>query len=202
MTRPSFRERTLSQFRSTLPPVLRLLSPLSILVAFVAFFISTPHLGKWSNRFTIIAFPITFLYWAIFAIRSSSRYAPKPSDGEAMRTRERGASLDSQVHIFRQSSPTLREGTNNNTAPTTYPSYTTHILHLITTFLLAGMWSGGPWVSIAKGMHYKKEGSDMVLFIMLMLEGAFGYTTALILWAIFGLCLRARIRRGRTPVLA
>ncbi|KIM32764.1 hypothetical protein M408DRAFT_186284 [Serendipita vermifera MAFF 305830] len=197
----SFRSRTLSYFRNTLPPAIHRLEVLSILTAFIAFFISISHLGKWSHCFTIIAFPITFAYWAIFAMRSSNRCASRPSDEERMRTRERQATLDSQTVIFRQSSPTLREGTNNNTATAVYPSYTTHLLHLTTTFLLAGMWSGGSWVAIATGAQYKKDGDGVALFIMPMFEGIFGYIDALILWAIFGLCLRARIRRSGTPVL-
>lgn len=201
MSRPSFRERTLSYFRDSRPPALHLLSSLTILIAFIAFFISVSHLGKWSHSFTLIAFPITFAYWIILAMRSSHCCVSGPSDEETRRTRESEATLDSHVHVFRQLSPTFREGQTYNPAPTLYPSYTTRLLHLTTAFILAGMWSGGSWLAIATGVQYKEDGDGLALFMMPILEGVFGYIDALLLWTIFGLCLRARIRRGRTSVL-
>ncbi|KIM32763.1 hypothetical protein M408DRAFT_326506, partial [Serendipita vermifera MAFF 305830] len=60
------------------------------------------------------------------------------------------------------------------------------------------MWSGGSWLAIATGVQYKEDGDGLALFMMPILEGVFGYIDALLLWTIFGLCLRARIRRGRT----
>lgn len=199
--------RTLSYFRNTLPPAIHRLSVASILVASIAFLISMTHLGLWSHYFTIVAWAVTLVYWAILAMRASHACAPELS---SRRQPNRGMSLDSQVTVIRPSMPSTQPNHDVHASPPrhqpnpsiSYPSYLTHLLNLIVAFLLAGGWSGGSWIAIAIGAQYKREGDDNAIVVMPVIEGVLGYIDALLLWAIFGLCLRARIRRKNSPILS
>ena len=182
---------------STLPPAIHRLSVASMLIASIAFFISISHLGKWSHCFTLAAWGPTFVYWGILAMRAGRGCAPENSNTAMRPTAVRSSSLNSQTAIYAPPSP-LDKGTSNRPA---YPSYVTHPLNLITSFLLAGAWSGGSWIAIATGAKYKRDGEDEATVLLPVAEGVLGYVVALTLWALFGLCLRARIYRGRWLLL-
>jgi hypothetical protein len=186
---------------STLPRAVHRLSITSVLVAAIAFFISISRLVIQSHYFTICASVATFLYWMILAMRSSRRCAPDIVE-------EPIASIDSQTAVYRPSvstmvQPSIDGYTNRYPPPPRqdsmdlapsipYPPHAIHSLNLFVSFALAATWSGGSWTAIVNGLE---NGYPGTMFLPI-LEGIFGYIDAVILWSIFFLCLRARVRKG------
>lgn len=186
-----------------LPTALNRLSGTSFFIAAVACFISITHLGIWSHYFTICASAATSLYWMILAMRSSRRCAPDILE-------EPTASISSQTVVYQSPTrsmvqPSIDGYTNRypprprqdsmDPAPSIpYPSQATHFFNLFVLFTLAAAWSGGSWIAIVSGM---KDGYSGTMFLPI-LEGVFGYIDAVILWTMFFLCLRARVRKDST----
>jgi hypothetical protein len=182
------------------PKAVHRLSITSVLVAAIACFISISHFGIWSHYFTICASAATFLYWMILAMCSSRRCAPDIVE-------EPIALVDSQTVVYRSPTsttiqPSIEDYPNRQPLPRQesvdfassipYPPCAIHPLNLFVSFALAATWSGGSWIAIFVGVEYGDPG---IMFLPI-LEGIFGYIDALILWSIFFLCLRARVRKS------
>jgi hypothetical protein len=188
-----------------LPNIVHRLLLASCVVILLTFIFSMVNLRSYSLYVTPVACFTTVIHHITLLVLSRRKVGPPPLAHAA----NASPFNQSRSSVYRPASPNgaslkpsdvilpiVREQpVYSNTAA--YPSYTVNVVNCTLTFLLALLWTAGSWVPLY--LTFATEHQATVRNrIMPILEGAFGYCEAVILFCLFGLFVHHRRLQLRT----
>lgn len=195
-----------------LPRVLRRLLTASVLVSSGAFVVTIVHIGvfRFINQpiggYSLAIIPVSWLlttghHTALFAM-SKRKYGPPPIPNSPITILPN----NSRSSVYRPASSHASSGLLDSSSnihrirPDAYPSYAKSLVNCVVSFILALLWSGGAWstiataVGLAKGEYRLKQqpGAEVALSVV---EGIFGYTEVVLAWVLFSRFINSRYPR-------